>query len=604
VSAGYRAVQWSPGKRVYDATTLSLLVGYLAVFLGVTFAVRPEITIETALIRAFGTAAFLLLHVILAIGPLARLDPRALPLLWNRRHLGVTMFVCALAHGVLSLVQFHVLGVENPLVSLLATNPRYGSLAQFPFQTLGAAALGILFLMAATSHDFWLAQLTAPVWKALHLGVYAAYALLVAHVGLGALQDERATAPLLLLALGAATLVGLHLAAALRERRLDREVAAAAEDGFVEVGTVDQIPENRAKVVTLAGERVAIFRYDGKLSAISNVCQHQNGPLGEGRILDGCVTCPWHGYQYRPEDGASPPPFAERVPTFRVRVAEQRVLVDPRPLPPGTRVEPATFDPAIPAPEDRRAFFVGYLPLPDGLRSALRGFVAVLAVLFVATAGLLAASQRPLGFGEFEFGRASELVGVLRTEPFPALWLTRDDAEASGGGLDVVPLVGLGKHGPREAVLDLAGRTVRATGTWIRRGPERLLEVAAAEALPDPAPELRSRGVPLGQVRLRGEVVDLKCWLGVMKPGELKSHKACAILCLRGGTPPGFVVRGEDGRIAVLWMVGSDGSPIGQTLLDVVAEPVEVEGEVVELGGRRLLVTDRTRVRRLDAAEG
>jgi nitrite reductase/ring-hydroxylating ferredoxin subunit len=93
--------------------------------------------------------------------------------------------------------------------------------------------------------------------------------------------------------------------------------------------------------VTLAGERVAVFRYDGKVSAISNVCQHQNGPLGEGKIVDGCVTCPWHGYQYLPESGASPPPFTERVPTFRVRLEGDRVLVHPRPNPAGTRVEPA-----------------------------------------------------------------------------------------------------------------------------------------------------------------------------------------------------------------------------------------------------------------------
>jgi sulfoxide reductase heme-binding subunit YedZ len=94
-------------------------------------------------------------------------------------------------------------------------------------------------------------------------------------------------------------------------------------------------------VVSLGGERVAVFRYGNAVSAISNVCQHQNGPLGEGRIVRGCVVCPWHGYEYRPDTGASPPPFTEKVPTFRVRIHDGRVLVHPQPLPPGTRVEPA-----------------------------------------------------------------------------------------------------------------------------------------------------------------------------------------------------------------------------------------------------------------------
>ena len=93
-------------------------------------------------------------------------------------------------------------------------------------------------------------------------------------------------------------------------------------------------------ITCLAGERVAIFRYDGRLSALSNVCQHQNGPLGEGRIVNDCVVCPWHGYEYLPESGASPAPFTERVPTFNVRLVGGRVHVDPRPNPPGTRVEP------------------------------------------------------------------------------------------------------------------------------------------------------------------------------------------------------------------------------------------------------------------------
>ncbi|MEY4918166.1 MAG: hypothetical protein RL616_2079 [Verrucomicrobiota bacterium] len=104
---------------------------------------------------------------------------------------------------------------------------------------------------------------------------------------------------------------------------------------------VADIPENRARIVCISGERVAIFRYDGKISAVSNVCQHQNGPLGEGKIVAGCITCPWHGYQYLPETGASPPPFVEKIPTFNVLVKNGRVLVHRKPNPAGTKAAPA-----------------------------------------------------------------------------------------------------------------------------------------------------------------------------------------------------------------------------------------------------------------------
>ena len=343
MSVGYQAVSWNRQKRIYDVVLAGFVASYLAIFIGAGSVVHRNATAETLLIRGFGTLSLLLLHVILCIGPLCRLNRRFLPLLYNRRHLGVTMFFFALAHGVFSIVQFHALGDLNPLVSLFVSNTRYNSVAEFPFQALGFFALVILFLMAATSHDFWLHNLSAPVWKRIHMMVYPAYGLLIAHVSLGALQSE--TSPWLsgLLGLGIIVVITLHVSAAMKERCLDRECTDAVADGFIEVGEVRSIPENRAKVVTLSGERVAVFRYGGKVSAISNVCRHQNGPLGEGRIIDGCITCPWHGYQYLPDSGASPPPFTEKVPTFQTKIVGTKVLVHPCAHPPGTRLEPAVL---------------------------------------------------------------------------------------------------------------------------------------------------------------------------------------------------------------------------------------------------------------------
>jgi len=346
VSVQYQAVGWNRQKRIYDFVLAGSVLTYLALFVGVGSIIHPNATAETLLIRGFGTAALLLLHVILCIGPLCRLDRRFLPLLYNRRHLGVTMFMLGLAHGTFGIVQFHAFGNLNPLVSLFVSNPRYGSLADFPFQSLGFVALLILFLMASTSHDFWLHNLSAPTWKRLHMLVYVAYALLITHVTLGVLQSETSPALVIILGAGLATVLSLHLAAAFPEKRLDEARSAAGADGFVEVCAVDQIPENRAVVVSLSGERVAVFRYDGNVSAISNVCRHQNGPLGEGRIIDGCVTCPWHGYQYLPGTGASPPPFTEKVPTYRTQVIDGKVLIHPCAHAPGTPIEPARIDQA------------------------------------------------------------------------------------------------------------------------------------------------------------------------------------------------------------------------------------------------------------------
>ena len=369
----YVSIQWNRQKKLYDVVLVSGVAAFLVVFSGLTKLMFPRVTDEIMLIRAFGAGAFLLLHIILCIGPLCRLNSRFLPLLYNRRHAGVTCFLLGLIHAVLVVITYHAGSDANPILSIFISGKFGGTAGTVPFQLFGFFALFILFLMAATSHDFWLANLSAPIWKALHMLVYVAYALLVLHVAFGVLQGEGSPVYVGATAIGLATVLGLHITAGRKETALDREVGTSRcdvparaeraegskhdvqplprvapqravptnDDGFIDACAVADIPENRARIACLSGERVAVFKYEGKISAVSNVCQHQNGPLGEGKIVYGCITCPWHGYQYQPDTGASPPPFAEKVPTFNVRVKNGRVFVHPKPNPAGTKAEPA-----------------------------------------------------------------------------------------------------------------------------------------------------------------------------------------------------------------------------------------------------------------------
>src|SRR5215210_143303 len=190
MSVSYQAVGWNRQKKRYDWLIFGFCVLYLMLFSTLNLVYYPEITFETLLIRSTSTLAVLLLHVILSIGPLTRINKKFLPLLYNRRHLGVTMFCIVLVHGLFSVMQFHSLSNVNPFVSLFTSNTHYGSLADFPFQALGFFALLIFLLMAVTSHDFWLHILTPKVWKTLHMFVYLAYLLIVLHVMLGVIQYE------------------------------------------------------------------------------------------------------------------------------------------------------------------------------------------------------------------------------------------------------------------------------------------------------------------------------------------------------------------------------------------------------------------------------
>jgi DMSO/TMAO reductase YedYZ heme-binding membrane subunit/nitrite reductase/ring-hydroxylating ferredoxin subunit len=347
MSAGYRLVQWTSFKRFYDLMLLLGVLGLLGAHLGAAMLLQPaaeQISPVQLLIRAFGAAAFALLTLILAVGPLARLQPAWLPLLYNRRHMGVTCCVLALAHAALVVLWYHGFGDLNPLVSLLVSNPRYDSIQGFPFESLGLVALIVLVVMAATSHDFWNANLGPAVWKAIHMCVYGAYALLVAHIMLGAVQGAKSPAYAVVVALGAGLVAALHVVAGRREHMRDRAPAAVA-DGWLRVGPARDIADGCARIVTPpVGERIAVFRSADLVFAVSNVCRHQGGPLGEGRIIDGCITCPWHGFQYRPQDGTSPAPFTERIATYRTRIEHGVVFVDPVPAGLGQHLPPSVID--------------------------------------------------------------------------------------------------------------------------------------------------------------------------------------------------------------------------------------------------------------------
>jgi nitrite reductase/ring-hydroxylating ferredoxin subunit/DMSO/TMAO reductase YedYZ heme-binding membrane subunit len=339
MSVGFRAVQWNRQKFIYDAILLAAVALYITGFTQIASSLHPPKNLPDAIdvrIRAFGTCAFLMLTVILSIGPLARLTPRALPLLYNRRHFGVLTFLIATAHVWFMLEWYAVQGNLPNIVTELTTWGDYAKFIGFPFKVLGIGALLILLLLASTSHDFWLGFLGPPLWKALHMALYVAYALVVMHVALGIMQYDRSPLIPAMLIGGFGVVSILHLLAGWRERPRDSS-GVLSGDGWIALGSPDSIPDQRARIVTApGGERIAVFRDGAQIGALSNLCAHQNGPIGEGRIVNGCITCPWHGYEYRLVDGCAPAPFTEKLATFRVRVRDGIVEVFPKPLPPGT----------------------------------------------------------------------------------------------------------------------------------------------------------------------------------------------------------------------------------------------------------------------------
>lgn len=311
-------------KWKFDAT----LAAIAALWFGGGRALFRGLDLDVFLVEASALLAFLFLSAAIGLGPLARLWRPATRFIYNRRHLGVATWALAVFHAA---VVMHY-GNDWKPSNVLEVLPGQ-KVAGIPFTLFGVGALAILSVMALTSWDYFLHAWTPRGWKRLHMAVYAGYALVVIHVTARFVGDPpvhwRVLGGLWLVALAVAA---LHVTASIAESRGDRPAAVGA-DGLVRLGDFTRLPEGRAVTVHVGGERVAVVRKGGSLHAISNVCPHQNGPLGEGVVRDGYLECPWHGYQFDPATGLGPPGFSDSVPTYElVTIGTETFLKPPRAL--------------------------------------------------------------------------------------------------------------------------------------------------------------------------------------------------------------------------------------------------------------------------------
>jgi hypothetical protein len=235
---------------------------------------------------------------------------------------------------------------------------------------------------------------------------------------------------------------------------------------------------------------------------------------------------------------------------------------------------------------EREEFYVGYLPIaPRGLGKLIRNVCIALLGGAVLVALTLVLGLQKLPLSVFEFGQVQDFTGIIQAKPYPTLLVKTGDSLAQ------FLLVAEGKHGAEVAGFD--GKTVQLKATRIYRDGLTMLEVAAGslQAVNDAA----NPNVPtndLGTFTLVGEIVDSKCYLGVMNPGETKVHRECAVRCISGGIPPMLVARDGAGNKIALQLVSASGAPVNQDVLELVAEPVEITGQVVRAGEQLLLRAD------------
>ena len=248
----------------------------------------------------------------------------------------------------------------------------------------------------------------------------------------------------------------------------------------------------------------------------------------------------------------------------------------------------------------RDEFFIGFFPIPQGLRTFLAGIAAALILLFAAAGWFAATTQaapEEAGF-RFDFGR-QEVMGVLSLHPYPLIRVTEGSERLAAGR--TVMIAGGGKFAPTQAAA-LEGRLVKAGGVILKRGDLDMLQIGGGEANLSAAegePPALSPPERLGRWRLEGEICDGKCAAGAMRPGRGLAHKACATLCVTGGVPAIFVSAAPVEGAAFLLMAGPDGGPLPPEALDFMAAHVSVEGEIERVGDLLVLRIDPATLRAL-----
>ena len=243
-----------------------------------------------------------------------------------------------------------------------------------------------------------------------------------------------------------------------------------------------------------------------------------------------------------------------------------------------------------------KEFYVGYLPTPTGLVRFYRVLIPALIVAAGAFGFWLAGAQQAAGEGQWAYGVDSEVIGRMQAAPYPHV------VTATG---EAVLLVREGKLGVETWAAAVDDQTVAVRGYAIERGTWRMLELRSAadiravdleQAIELPEPS------DYGQHTIAGEIVDSKCFLGVMKPGDGMVHRACAELCIRGGMPPMLLAEDSAGKRAGYLLLAPDGGSARDLVAGKVAVPVTLTGDVSRRGALRYLTLAGTDIEVLASA--
>lgn len=244
----------------------------------------------------------------------------------------------------------------------------------------------------------------------------------------------------------------------------------------------------------------------------------------------------------------------------------------------------------------KKEFYIGWQDdTPLGFAKTGRKFVVIAISIAMGFAYFFTQSERAFVDSYFDYGNLTELQGQLVLDPVPALIIYSD------GKSETVPLVGFGKYGALPALKAFeqkTGRTlnegdkVTLRGTIFTYQDKRWMELTEGNQSVIGVPETSSlnRSIQdLGMLTLEGEIIDPKCFFGVMNPADKAVHRSCAIRCISGGIPAILGIRENGVFTDYYFLLDATGAQVGNEILPLVGIPVSVQGVAESVDGWKTL---------------
>ncbi len=240
-------------------------------------------------------------------------------------------------------------------------------------------------------------------------------------------------------------------------------------------------------------------------------------------------------------------------------------------------------------------FFVSYIDgsLGTKTRTTIKRFSIIAIVAIVAGAVLFSFSQKPFKNSTFELTSDTKITGVFHQKPYPMLRV-----EVADNTFKNVLLLGFGKSSANPfleeiqgKVKDLNGKTISIEGNLIYYNGKTLIQITSNEKVT--LVNNKNSAIPtkehISKMTLEGEIIDPKCYFGVMKPGKGKIHRSCAVRCISGGIPPVLASTDENNMAQYFLLTDLAGKPINEDVLPYIGKPSKIKGIVEKMDDWYLL---------------